>query len=64
MESYIKNNVSDITYMSELTPPSKQDRQVISNIEGGVKFTRTTYVHYRSVSCGFIKGGEKNGSSR
>ena len=23
MESYIKNNVSDITYLSELTPPSR-----------------------------------------
>ena len=38
MEPYIKDNINDISYMSELTPPSKRNRLVILGIEGGVKF--------------------------
>jgi len=44
MELYIKDNLSDITYMSELTPPSKQNRVFMLSIEGGVKFAQITYV--------------------
>jgi len=47
MENYIKNNVSDITYKSELSP-------FYCKKAGGIKFAQTTYVHYHSVSCGLI----------
>ncbi len=39
MEPYIKNNVNDITYKSELIPPSCFRKKA-----GGIKFAPITYV--------------------
>jgi len=60
MEPNIKTNLCDITYLSELTPPSKRNEtggrtittkpfpSMLSyqakSIEGGVKFAQLTYV--------------------
>jgi len=38
MELYIKDNLSDITYLSELTPPSMFNINTLFCLEGGVKF--------------------------
>jgi len=36
MEACIKDNVNDITYMPELTPPSMPNVTYLSCLEGGV----------------------------
>ena len=50
MELYIKDNVNDISYMSELTPPSKQNRLIVLGIEGGVQFAQQlTFISFRKL---------------
>ncbi len=48
MEYCIKNNVNDITYMSELTPPFWQWQFIYMNLAKRAGLIRTiTYSHFR-----------------
>jgi hypothetical protein len=53
MEIYIKD-ISDITYMPEFTLDTNTMKIKLESFVSKVKFNHQTYVHYRSVSLGFI----------
>jgi hypothetical protein len=54
MEQNVKNNLSDITYQSELSPAP------LLNSSGGLNSPRQLTFTSVSVSCGFIKNAPKD----
>ncbi len=52
METYINNNVNDITYQSELILDVL--KILLRSKMSRIKFAQITYVRYRSVSYGLI----------